>query len=199
MKRALIPILALAFLIPAAHAADNGWPEDLAKVHSVVKANFGDIAFDRVTVRREGKVTDVSIKLKNLPPRYRALIRSKADAKNNVKAGDEDLYLATSFAELFEPDFDSFGFDVFPIADFFSYYYGFVAFNFGKTIKRYAEISVADADSIDIQNTKKKLKIKKNRAHVRWVEDTVEEEGLYVLYVELGPYFNDNYFCVGCG
>jgi hypothetical protein len=189
----------MAFLIPAAQAADNGWPEELAKVHSMVKANFGDVAFDRVTVNREGNVTDVSIKLKNIPAKFRDSARARSQKNTGAKAGDDDLYLATSFVELLEPDFDVFGFDVFPIADLFTYYYGFVAFNFGKKIKRYAEISVADADSVDVQNIKKKLKIKKSTAHVRFVEDTVEDEGLYVLYVELGPYANDNYFCVGCG
>lgn len=190
MKRALAWILVLVFLVPGAWAADKGWPEELADVHALVKAKFGDVPFDRVKVRRDGKATEVSIKLKNIPRQFRTFARERA--------GDEDLFLATNFVELFEPDFDIFGFDVFPRADLVSYYYGFVAFNFGKKIKRRAEINVIGAE-VDVVNIKKKLKLAKRSATVRWVEDKVSEPGLYALYTELGPYDLTNFFCSSCG
>ncbi len=191
MKRALIWTLALVFLAPTVRAADSGWPAELSKVHGIVKANFGDIPFHRVKVRREGNVTDVSIKLKSVPRQFRSAARKQA--------GNDDLFLATNFLEFFEPDFDTFSFNVFPgLADFFDYYYGFVALNFGKTIKRRAEITVTDGDSVDVQNVKKKLKLKKNTAHVRFVEDVLQEPGLYLLYTEVGPYSMSNFFCTDC-
>jgi len=190
MRKFLVSILPLLFLVPAAQAADKGWPDDMADVHAMVKAKFGNIAFNRVKVERDGKATQVSIKLKHIPRQFRAVAEKQA--------GDESLFLATAFVELFEPDFDIFGFDLFPIADFVTYYYGFVAFNFDKPIKRYAEISVFGADFLEVQNIKKKLKLKKNSVLFRWVEGTVSAPGLYVLYTELGPYSLENYFCSSC-
>lgn len=191
MKRALVFALALTILAAPASAANNGWPEDLAEVQRLVKSKFGEVPYDRVKVKRDGNLLDISIKLKNVPPKFRRLARQSA--------GDDDLFLATNFVESFEPNFDTFEFNVFPNAHFRDHYFGFVAFNFSKKIKRRAEITVTDGDKVHVQAVKKKQKYKKRSVHILSVEDTVDDEGLYLLYTEAGPWNLQTYFCAGCG
>lgn len=191
MKKTLICTFVFLLVAPIASAADQGWPEEMKDVERIVKAKFGDIPYNRVKVRREGNATEVSIKLKNIPRQFRDIPRQEA--------ADEDVYLMTAFNELFEPDFDIFGFDTFPVNNLLTYYYGWVALNTGKTIKRNSEITVVGPDGIEVQNIKKRTKIKKNRAFFRWVEATVSGTGIHLLHTEYGPWTLDNYMCTGCG
>lgn len=191
MKRALIWILALTFLIPAAQAADNGWPDDLSAVQRMVRSTVGDVPFDRVKVHRDGKVLDISIKLNHVSRQARAFAEEKA--------GDDDIFLATNLVAFFEPDLDvSQDYALTPIADFFDYYFGFGVFNFGKKIKRPATIAVTGFDGLEFENFKKKWKINKNSVQLRFLETGVSAPGLYELYTKVGPWELTTYFCSSC-
>lgn len=191
MKKTLISMLALAFLIPAAQAADNGWPDDLGDVQRMVRSTVGDVPFDRVQVKRQGKVLDISIKLNDVSRQARALVEQKA--------GDDDLFLATNLLAFFEPDIElSQDYAVTPVADFFDYYFGFAVFNFGKKVKRPATIEVTGADGQEFENFKKKYKVNKRSVQLRFVETGVSAPGLYELYTQVGPWELVTYFCSSC-
>ncbi len=192
MKRALVWMLALVFLVPTAWAADSGWPEDLADVEALVAGKIGPVSYDRVKVRRSDSVVDVSIKLKNLPRQLRTLTRQRTE---------DDVFLGGPVIELFEPslEFDIVSFDLLPIADIVSYYFGFTVFNFDRTIKLPASIVVNSGAGQEFANKKKKYKIKKNRLQLRFVERTVDGSGLHELAITVGPWEQLSYFCVSCG
>lgn len=191
MKRVFIYALSLTFLIPAAQAAEQGWPEELREVRKMVRSTVGDVAFDRVKVSRQGRVLDVSIKLKDLRPDIRTIAAQKA--------GDDDLFLATNLVAFFEPDIEiSQDYALTPIADFFDYYFGFGVFNFGKKVKRPATIAVVGAEGQEFENFKKKYKINKNSVQLRFVETGVSAPGLYALLTQVGPWELTTYFCSSC-
>jgi len=191
MKRALIWSLALSLLIPAAGAADNGWPDELAQIQKMVRSSVGDVPFDRVKVSRDGKVLDISIKLKDVSRQARALAEQKA--------GDESVFLASNLLAFFEPDLDvSQDYALTPAADFFEYYFGFGVFNFGNKLKRPATIAVTGANGLEFENFKKKYKINKNSVQLRFLETSVSASGLYELYTSVGPYELSTFFCSSC-
>ncbi|MCP4200498.1 MAG: hypothetical protein GY769_01025 [bacterium] len=192
MKRALVWTLALVFLVPAAWAADNGWPADLADVEALVASKMSPVPYDRVKVRRSNGVIDVSIKLKNLPRQLRTLARQRTE---------DDVFLGGPVVELFEPslEFDIVSFDLLPIADRVSYYFGFTVFNFGRKIKLPASIAVNSGAGQEFENKKKKYPIKKNRLQLRFIERTVDGPGLHELAITVGPWEQLSYFCVSCG
>lgn len=196
MKRACVWILVLGLLMPTVGVAETQWPADMEPIRTMVKKAIGDVPFDRVKVKRIGNETQVSIKLENVPPAFRELARAKAT--------EDDVFLATNVLELFEPDFstDIMGFNLTPAADLLTYFYGYVAFNFGKRIKLQSEIAVRNLedDTPEIRKKKKKRKLNKNTLTIVCVEDTVESEGFYELYTKIGPWEALSYFCVGlCG
>lgn len=191
MKRVVLGALALLLLVPAVQAADNGWPEDLGDIQRMVRANVGDVPYNRVKVKRGDGVIDVSIKLRNLPRQLRTVARDRAD--------DDDVFLATNIVELFEPELEIVSYDLIPL-DFIEYYFGFGVFNFGKKIKRKAEIRVATADgNVQFENRKKKYKLRKNSVQLRFLERAVSAgPGLYGLETIVGPWILTTWFCASC-
>lgn len=192
MKRALIFALALVVLAPAVQAAENGWPDEYRDIQKMVRASVGDVSYDRVKVRRSGKVVDVSIKLKNTPRQFRSFAEKRA--------GDDDVFLATNLVELFEPslEFDTVSYDLLPVADILTYYFGFGVFNFDKKIKRKAEIRVIGGNGMEFENVKKKYKLNKRSIQLRFLERNVSGDGLYALETIVGPWQLVTYFCNGC-
>jgi len=195
MKTTLAWILVSIALVHASWASEMEWPDDMARVRTMVQKAVGDIPYNRVKVRQTADETYVSIKLENLPRRLRA--------PANEAATEEDVYLAIAVVELFEPDFsdsDIMSFDLTPSADILSYFYGYAVYNFGKKIKLRSVIkvrNVADAEP-EIEKVKKRLKLKPKTLNLVFVERDVKGKGLYELSTSIGKWQMLSYFCVGC-
>ena len=197
MKRTAAWILVMSLLAPAAWPAqlnDQEWPADMERVQTIVAKAVGKVSYDRVKVRRSGNEIEVSIKLKNLPRHFRTQIQERAT--------EDEVFLATNIVELLEPDFstDIMGFNLTPVADLLTYFYGYAVFNFGNKIKLRKEISVRElGDEVpEIEKVKKRQKLKKQTLSLHFVEDTVEGDGFYELFTKIGPWEKLSYFCVGC-
>jgi len=195
MKRTLAWTLVLIVLAPASWAGEVEWPDNMARVQTMVQRAVGDIPYDRAEVRQTGDETYVSIKLEDLPHQLRALA--------NQTATEDQVYLAIAVVELFEPDFsdnDIMSFDLTPSADILSYFYGYAVYNFGKKIKLRSVIkvrNVADAEP-EIEKVKKRLKLKPKTLNLVFVEREVKGKGLYELSTSIGKWQMLSYFCVGC-
>ncbi len=195
MKTTLAWILVSIALVHASWASEMEWPDDMARVRTMVQKAVGDIPYNRVKVRQTADETYVSIKLENLPRRLRT--------PANEAATEEDVYLAIAVVELFEPDFsdeDIMSFDLTPSADILSHFYGYAVYNFGKKIKLRSVIkvrNVADAEP-EIEKIKKRLKLKPKTLNLVFVERKVKGKGLYELCTSIGKWQILSYFCVGC-
>ena len=109
------------------------------------------------------------------------------------------FFLATNIIELFTPDLEIVSYDLVPL-DRIEYYFGFGVFNFGKKIKRRAEIRVVDSNGdVQFENTKKKYKLRKNSIQLRFLERGLSSgPGLYGLQTIVGPWELVTWFCASC-
>lgn len=195
MKSTATPILVLtllAFLTGPARAQDE-WPGEFARVEELVQSVVGDIPYDRVEIRRKGKVTDVSISLENIPAQFRSTAGNRADV--------DQVFLATNVVQPFMGEPEIVEFSLLPDnAHLIDHFFGFWVFNFGKRVKLPVEIRVIgqDGQGTEVKFTRKRFKVKKKALSMRFVEGQVSTPGLYALQTILGPYSLTTYFCNNC-